>query len=380
MNFKKVLAGACAGAMVFGMCAMPAFAAIQDADGNGNYIVDVATMIGDADINDVYGVKVTFTEASVADMMANGGGGGFIFSTASKNWNQLQWCNGCGDAEGHDIQIDAETNSITRMEETPFFTAEDISGADGTYGQVALCQWWGGDIAIESIELLDKDGNVIDTEADDPIVQEPTVVECAYTDGKTPSYSYTVQNNVSTITADIVYAPDQEDGSFGFNDWCGNGVIVNHADGSKSYYQWGGAQVSWGWDADGDEVDDSVDGVNGETWLGTVVDRQATLTIPVEQGATVDFLCLGWDSYAGTQYTVAISGDVAGSEEDPSEEDPSEEQPSEEQPSEEDPSNNDPEPTPSNPDGDVAPLAGLAVVAVAALGAAVVSSKKKANA
>ncbi len=179
MNFKKLLAGACAGAMVLGMCAMPAYAAIEGADGNGNYLVDVATLIGNADINDVYGVKITFTEESVADMMTNGAGGGFIFSTASNNWNQLQWCNGCAE-EIHDIQLDADTNSITRMEETPFFTAEDISGADGTYGQIVLCQWWGGDIVIENIELLDKDGNVIDTAAEsDPTVEEPATEEPA---------------------------------------------------------------------------------------------------------------------------------------------------------------------------------------------------------
>jgi hypothetical protein len=164
--------------------------------------------------------------------------------------------------------------------------------------------------------------------------------DCSYIDGKTSSYTYTVQGDVSTITADIVYAPDQEDGSFNFNDWCGNGVIVTLADGTKTYYQWGGAQVTWGWDADGDEVDDSLDGVKGSTWLGTVTDGKATLSIPVAQGATVDFLTLGWDSYAGVQYSVTVSEGNA-----------------------------------SQDDGDVAPVAYLAAV-VALAGVAMVASKK----
>ncbi len=131
--------------------------------------------------------------------------------------------------------------------------------------------------------------------------------ECAYTDGTIPSASYEVVGDVSQITANIVYSDPVDDGNtFGFNDWCGNGVIVTLPDGTKNYYQWGGAQVTWGWDATGDKEDDSVGGINGNTWLGEVVDNQATLRIPVEKGATVDFLCLGWDSYAGTQYTVDI--------------------------------------------------------------------------
>lgn len=162
--------------------------------------------------------------------------------------------------------------------------------------------------------------------------------DCSYIDGKTPSYTYTVQGDVSTITADIVYAEDQGE-TFNFNDWCGNGVIVTLADGTKNYYQWGGKSVTWGWDADGDEEDDSVDGVNGTTWLGTVEGGKASLSIPVAQGATVDFLTLGWDTYDGVQYTVTISGDAAAST------------------------------------GDVAPVAYLAAVAALA-GVALVASKK----
>ena len=85
-------------------------------------------------------------------------------------------------------------------------------------------------------------------------------------------------------------------------------AISAFAEDTKTYYQWGGAQVSWGWDIDGDKNDESKDGVNGSTWLGTVTDGKLTLDIPVAKGATVDFYTLGWDSYDGVQYTVTIDG------------------------------------------------------------------------
>ncbi len=136
--------------------------------------------------------------------------------------------------------------------------------------------------------------------------------DCSYIDGTTASYTYTVQGDVSTITANITYADSVDDGAtFGFNDWCGNGVKVTLSDGTVTYYQWGGASVTWGWDADDDDEEDSVDGVNGTTWLGTVVDGVAALSIPVDQGAVVEFYTLGWDTYDGVQYSVEITGDEA---------------------------------------------------------------------
>ncbi len=130
---------------------------------------------------------------------------------------------------------------------------------------------------------------------------------CAYIDGQTPSYSYTVKGDVNVITADITFSPADGD-AFSLNDWCGYGVVVNHVDGSKSYYQYGGAQVSWGWDADGDQNEDSY-GVNGGTWLGNADAEtlKATLGIPAEKGAVVDFIVTSWDSYAGNQFTVDIT-------------------------------------------------------------------------
>lgn len=170
MKFTRTLASVAAAAVAVSSLAVSAFAAWDGADSNGNLILNVADILPEGvDINDVYGVRINFTDAA-AEVVAQGAGGGFIFSTASNNWNQLQWCNGCDTSEkpeGHDIQWDAETKSITRMEEKPFFTAEDISGAEGTYGQVALSEWWGGDIAYSSVDFLNKDGKKLPVADDD---------------------------------------------------------------------------------------------------------------------------------------------------------------------------------------------------------------------
>ncbi|MGN0370808.1 MAG: hypothetical protein ACI4EW_09695 [Butyrivibrio sp.] len=135
--------------------------------------------------------------------------------------------------------------------------------------------------------------------------------DCAYTDGKTPSYSYTVQSDVTSITATATILMPLE-GDTSWNDWCGQGIKVTAPDGTASYYQWGGAQVTWDADFDGDEEPDCVGGVDGENWLATTVDGAATITIPVAgAGTTVDFYVMSWDSYADAQYNIAISGDVA---------------------------------------------------------------------
>ena len=175
MKFTRTLASVAAAAVAVSSLAVSAFAAWDGADNNGNLVLNVADILPEGvDINDVYGVRINFTDAS-ADVLAQGACGGFIFSTASNNWNQLQWCNGCDTSEkpeAHNILWDTKTNSITRMEEKPFFTAEDISGAVDTYGQIALSEWWGGDIAYSSIDFLNKDGVVLP-------IKEPTPVEPA---------------------------------------------------------------------------------------------------------------------------------------------------------------------------------------------------------
>lgn len=163
MKISKILAGMSAMALAASMMTIGASAAITGADKDGNMIYDVKTLIeaNNIKISDVYGVRAYFSD-SAAGVVEQGAGGGFIFSSKSNNWNQKQWCNGCTESETHDIQYDAATKSITRLEKTPFWTDVDVSDTEGEYAQIAFCEWWGGDIDFSKIVLLDKDGKEIE--------------------------------------------------------------------------------------------------------------------------------------------------------------------------------------------------------------------------
>ena len=444
MNAKKIIAGVLASVVSIGSVSLEAFADIEDADANGNYIVNVADIIDTTvDISDVYGVRINFDDKTIDALKAASAGGGFAFSTNENNWNQIQWCNGCEEDEGHDIFWDVDSNSITRMEDKPFFSAESISGKQDTYALIALSQWWGGDITIASIALLDADGKeliskdmplppketdpvedtdnisvicssvdelqtphpyknnstysytytdescenlqitfsddsfteavydivtlydgdnnvcctlsgdefegtvvnipgntfkiTLDTDAStteygfrivsveniDELPDEDTPVnpspkpsepdieidpdalsaEIRYIDALTPSYGVTVTDDIDNLEVKALPAPD-DGNNFMWSDWCGEGISVQYPDKTVKYYQWGGAQVSWGWDADGDKTNDCEDGINGENWVGTVGAGGGVLNIPVTKGCLVEFHCLTWDIYKGVQYTL----------------------------------------------------------------------------
>lgn len=131
--------------------------------------------------------------------------------------------------------------------------------------------------------------------------------DCAYTDAVSPSYTYEVADDVTSIKADVTIVMPLE-GDTAWNDWCGEGVKVTKADGTVEYYQWGGASVTWGADFDGDKNEDCPGGVDGDHWLGTVKDGKVTLEIPVDKGSKVEFYVMSWDSYKDVQYNVAIAG------------------------------------------------------------------------
>ena len=269
--------------------------------------------------------------------------------------------------------------------------------ADGNFAPYAEVQFWWvnnvpdtedeGTAALTAVRLLDADGNEVKAEED-----KGELVEIAYTDGKTPSYSYTVTGNSEALKVAVEVAPALDDGSFAWNDWCGEGVSVTYPDGTIKYYQFGGAQVTWEWgteDEDGNKTVYSADGVNGETWVGTVSAEGGELTIPVVEGAVVDFYCLSWDSYAGTQLLFTditeVPAEVAPGEttepEDPQPEDPQPEDPQPVEPGEtEDPSEilpGESSGTPVSPDTGVAVTVIPAALAAAALATTGIVLKKR---
>ena len=166
MKFRKTLASVCAASVALSSLAVSAFAAWKGADKDGNIAFDVSSFLPKGvELSEVYGVKVTVTDAS-ADAIAKGAGGGIVYNT-SRGWNPKSWCNGC-DKEEHDIQFDAATKSITRLDDTPAFQADD------EWMSLSLSEWWGDDeIEVAKIEVLNKDGVVL------PIAEEPTPVEPA---------------------------------------------------------------------------------------------------------------------------------------------------------------------------------------------------------
>ena len=73
---------------------------------------------------------------------------------------------------------------------------------------------------------------------------------------------------------------------------------------------WGGSEVTWDKDIDGDKVNEITGGSGGSQWLGTVVDGKVSLYIPVAGDEfTIDFItdCYvsdGVATYDGVIYVI----------------------------------------------------------------------------
>lgn len=148
-------------------------------------------------------------------------------------------------------------------------------------------------------------------------------VDMKYIDPSTPGYTYTVNGDITELTAtvtilDFVYdEASWKDGVIsdgaGWNDWCGQFIIVTAPDGTVHYHDWGGASVTWGVDFDKDDVADT-EGNNwgSTTWLAEVAAGQTVdIVVPVYgAGTVVEFFVNSWDNYLGVQYTLEVSGDT----------------------------------------------------------------------
>lgn len=120
----------------------------------------------DIDITAIYGFSVTFKEMD----LSAGAGGAMIMSTKGNNWNAKEWGN--ADAE-KEITLD-DNFTIARVDDEPFFTADDVDPAgDGNYAQFALQSWWGPDPEVVSFSILGKDGTVMKTFDADHKIEVP---------------------------------------------------------------------------------------------------------------------------------------------------------------------------------------------------------------
>ena len=147
--------------------------------------------------------------------------------------------------------------------------------------------------------------------------------EVSYTGLTTPGYTFdssclSAGKSVGAMVFNITVNLPAE-GDVAWNDWCGEALAV-HANGETKYYDFGGAQVGWGIDMNGDEAADTT-GVGSASWVGSVTAaRTLTVAVPVNaETFTIDFFDNCWDAATDIpHYTIhsatAVYGTVAATE------------------------------------------------------------------
>lgn len=171
MNFRKPISVAAAAAVGISMVAVSVSAAtiaITTDDANAkvydggiqlnitteekNYESEGVGLFTQAglDQTSVYGFRIKLTPND--NLNLNGSGGCIAINSNSTGWKAMDWANAdAGKAYSFD-----ENFVITYTSTSSLFKSSD------KYCQVHIQEWWGDPINVESIELLDKDGNVID--------------------------------------------------------------------------------------------------------------------------------------------------------------------------------------------------------------------------
>lgn len=382
MNFKKVLAGACAGTMVLGMCAVPVFA--EETETATYEIVSNDTLYFN-----VEELKETAVETITFDFDFSNegsyGGGSVGYNTCLEDGSYDKW-------EQQDWSNDGTTSVTIAVDDLFFESADDPQN-------IQVQVWWqsGGD-GVPVVLNVTKTYAEEEPSEEDPVVDETIAVEttgAGQLRAENDVYRVNIYNSWTNDENDCIVDPAFTADAASVNvTFTVTGLTAAGKSGNIGINFANSAWDTQYWDLAADES-----GVFDVNALNITEDGTYTVSI-----GKADKSALGALAFMDLQTDIKVNADEkdlditsgivitideisivkaeANEEpvEDPSEEEPSEEQPSEEQPSEADPSDNDVPSTPSNPDGDVAPVAGLAVVAVAALGAAVVCLKKKENA
>ena len=316
MKFKKTLASVCAAAIAVSSLAVSAFAApLADKLKNDNWVNPRSYSVKSADItsDDLSAVNKVVFNMNVYDINYGWNNGAVIVKTDATKDNWIQKTFG-------GTESDKQESKDVVFEKTGAFEVpvEFTPGPNGAF-ELMVTGVADNAFAVESIALY-SDAELVGTYGADGYVkastpEQPkpvqTKADISFTDGKTPSYTYTVKGDIDTLKVDVALSADAAAAGSGWNDYCSAGVAVKNPDGTVKYYQWGGASIAWAWDVDGDGVGDTKDGVGTETWVGTVGADGGQLSIPVVKGAVVDFYCLSWNTYKGVQYTLTINDEEA---------------------------------------------------------------------
>ncbi|MCM1329380.1 MAG: hypothetical protein NC253_08045 [Ruminococcus sp.] len=158
MKIKKIIAAVAAAAVAVSTMAISAFAIDKSdyyADGTLYLVADDGSpqwaVDNNVDITSIYGAKVycTFDASEIADDSA-WIGGGIGTNSPSSGWKQVEW-----GRNAKEIIADLDNGTITWQSTEPLFKADD------KYAHI-WTQAWGGTVTFDKIELLDKDGNVIE--------------------------------------------------------------------------------------------------------------------------------------------------------------------------------------------------------------------------
>ena len=160
MKIKKILAAVAAAAVAVSTMAINSFAAITNADG-GNYVYDV--MANGYNVTDIYGVSFTISDFDATQ----GIGGGVGANSPSTGWESHDWAN-----QGKEITLDG--NTVTLKKDTPIFKDTDVTDPTNPYAQLWIQAWWGSDITVDNVVVLDKDGNALASSAAAPADTEAT--------------------------------------------------------------------------------------------------------------------------------------------------------------------------------------------------------------
>lgn len=179
MKLKKILAAVAAAAVAVSTMAVNAFAIDKGdyfADGTLYLVADDGkpqwAVDNNVDITTIYGVTMhcTFDKGEIADE-SKWIGGGIGANSPSTGWKSIEW--GRNEKE---IIADLENGTVTWKSADPIFKADD------KYAHLWI-QVWGGTVAFDSVDILDKDGNVIEA-APAPAADETASDDTAAADDK----------------------------------------------------------------------------------------------------------------------------------------------------------------------------------------------------
>ena len=158
MKIKSMFAALAAGAIAVSALAVSAFAipiANHNSDDGDKYVYSVKDNLPEGcKLSDVFGAKVVISGVN----QETGAGGGFVFNSNTASWDQKEWGN---EGSNKPIIYNYTDFTMTRLEtESPFADTDE-------YAQVCIAQWdnWGDAVTVDSVTLLDKDGNELTAKA-----------------------------------------------------------------------------------------------------------------------------------------------------------------------------------------------------------------------